>query len=104
HPDQLPPTIHASYAPTFGLKPGDRVTFLVRTFRTTDGKETWDFGDGSPKVEVRSDGNAVPLARDGYARTVHRYAKPGHYLVRVERPDRHSYPAIAHLQVRVGVD
>src|SRR5262249_44248903 len=69
HPDQLPPSIHAVYFPTFSIQPGDPVTFLVRTFRTTDGKETWDFGDGSPKVEVQSDGNAVPLAKDGYART-----------------------------------
>ena len=27
---------------------GRSVTFKVRTFRTTDGSETWDFGDGSP--------------------------------------------------------
>jgi murein DD-endopeptidase MepM/ murein hydrolase activator NlpD len=104
HPDRLPPSIHAAYAPTFGLKPGDAVTFLVRTFRTTDGRETWDFGDGSPPVQVRSDGNVVPLARDGYARTVHRYARAGHYLVRVERTDRRGYTAVAHLHVRVGVE
>jgi murein DD-endopeptidase MepM/ murein hydrolase activator NlpD len=104
HPDQLPPSIHAVYAPTFGIRPGDPVTFLVRTFRTTDGKETWDFGDGSPKVEVQSDGNVVKLAKDGYARTVHNYAKPGHYLVRVERTDRRGFTAVAHLQVRVGVE
>ena len=102
HPDKLPPSIHAAYSPTFGIKPGDPVTFLVRTFRTTDGKETWDFGDGSPKVEVQSDGNVVPLAKDGYARTVHRFEKPGHYLVRVERTDRRGYTAVAHVQVRVG--
>src|SRR5262249_14878233 len=51
-PDLLPPSIHAVYHPTVGIKPGEPVTFLVRTFRTTDGKETWDFGDGSPKVIV----------------------------------------------------
>jgi hypothetical protein len=51
---------------------------------------------------VHSDGNVVPLALDGYARTVHRYDRPGHYLVRVERTNRAGYPAIAHLQVRVG--
>jgi murein DD-endopeptidase MepM/ murein hydrolase activator NlpD len=100
--DQLPPSIHAAYSPTFDIAPGTPVVFLVRTFRTTDGKETWDFGDGSPKVTVQSDGNVVPLAKDGYARTVHQYARPGHYLVRVERTDRRSYTAIAHLQVRVG--
>lgn len=102
HPDQLPPSIHAVYSPTFGIKPGDPVTFLVRTFRTTEGKETWDFGDGSPKVQVQSDGNVVPLAKEGYARTVHIYEKPGHYLVRVERTDRRGYTAVGHLQVRVG--
>ena len=78
--------------------------FLVRTFRTTDGQETWDFGDGSPKVVVQSDGNVVPLAKDGYARTVHAYSKAGHYLVRVERTDRRGHSAVAHLQVRVGSD
>src|SRR5262245_52875297 len=100
----IPPTIHAVYSPTFGIKPGDPVTFVVRTFRSTDGKETWDFGDGSAKVTVQSDGNVVPLAKDGYARTVHRFEKAGHYLVRVERTDRHGHSAVAHLQVRVGQD
>ncbi len=104
HPDQLPPSIHAVYSPTTAIKAGDPVTFMVRTFRTTDGKETWDFGDGSPKVIVQSDGNVVKLAKDGYARTVHSFEKPGHYLVRVERTDRRGYVAVAHLQVRVGVD
>jgi len=103
-PDQLPPSIHAVYFPTTGIKAGDPVTFLVRTFRTTDGKETWDFGDGSAKATVQSDGNVVPLAKDGYARTVHRFAKPGHYLVRVERTDRHGFTAVAHLHIRVGQD
>lgn len=102
--DKLPPTIHAVYYPTFGIKPGDPVTFLVRTFRTTDGKEMWDFGDGGAKVEVQSDGNVVPLAKDGYARTVHHFEKAGHYIVRVERTNRHGYAAIGHLQVRVGED
>ena len=46
----MPPTIHAAYYPTFGIQPGDEVTFKVRTFGTTDGEETWDFGDGSPTV------------------------------------------------------
>jgi murein DD-endopeptidase MepM/ murein hydrolase activator NlpD len=101
-PDRLPPSIHANYYPTFGIKPGEPVHFLVRTFRTTDGKETWDFGDGSAKVEVQSDGNVVPLAKDGYARTVHRFEKAGHYVVRVERTNRYGYSAIGHLHVRVG--
>lgn len=104
HPDRLPPSIHAAYHPTTGIRPGDPVTFLVRTFRTREGKETWDFGDGSPPDEVRSDGNAVPLAKDGYARTVHRYEKPGRYLVRVERANGRGETAVARLLVRVGVE
>lgn len=100
-PTKLPPSIHAAYAPTFGIKPGDPVTFVVRSFRTTEGKETWDFGDGSPKVDVLSDGNVVPLAKDGYARTVHRFERTGHYLVRVERTNKRGEPAIAHVHVRV---
>ncbi len=103
-PKLVPPSIHAVYYPTFGIKPGDPVTFMVRTFRTTDGKETWDFGDGSPKGEVQSDGNVVPLAKDGYARIVHRYEKVGHYVVRVERINTRGEIAIAHVQVRVGED
>lgn len=103
-PKRLPPSIHAAYSPTFGIKPGDPVTFVVRSFRTTDGKETWDFGDGSAKVEVQSDGNFVPLAKDGYALTTHRFERPGHYLVRVERTNRHGHAAIAHVHVRVGED
>ena len=35
--------------------------------------------------EVRSNGNAKPLDPDGYAVTVHRFSKPGRYIVRVER-------------------
>ncbi len=99
---KLPPSIHAAYYPTFDIKPLEPVIFKVRTFRTTDGKETWDFGDGSPKVVVESDGNVVPLAKDGYARTVHRFERPGHYIVRVHRTDSLGQTATAHLQVRIG--
>lgn len=101
-PGRLPPSIHASYAPTSGLRTGDPVTFLVRTFRTTDGEETWDFGDGAPPVTVKSDGNAVTLAKDGYARTEHRFERPGVYLVRVQRTDRHGFTATARLKVTIG--
>lgn len=101
HPDRLPPSIHAAYAPTFDIRPGQPVRFFVRTFRTTDGQETWDFGDGSPAVTVQSDGNVTPLAKDGYAITEHAYAKPGLYLVRVERTDKNGYRAVAKLKVVV---
>jgi len=102
HLDQLPPTVHATYAPTFGIKAGDEVTFKVRGFRTKTPGETWNFGDGSPEVEVKSDGNAVKLAKDGYAVTQHRFEKPGHYLVSVQHTNELGLTATQHLQVRVG--
>lgn len=98
-PDLLPPSIHAAYVPTFGIKAGQEIKFLVRTFRTTDGEETWDFGDGTPPVIVKSDGNVVALAKDGYAVTTHKFAKSGVYLVRVSRTNKLGFTATAHLKV-----
>ncbi len=87
-----PPRLNANYAPTFGIGPGDAVTFKVRTWNTKEGEERWDFGDGSPPVATKSENN--------YAETAHRYAKPGHYLVRVERAGP-TGRGLTHLQVRV---
>ena len=56
-PEPVAPAIHAAYSPTLNLHPADAITFKVRTFGTTDGEETWDFGDGTPAVVTRSDGN-----------------------------------------------
>src|SRR5262245_54929890 len=100
-PDRLPPTIHPAFAPTMNIRPGDAVTFKVRSFRTTAGNETWDFGDGSETVTVKSDGNIDQHAKDGYAVTQHRFAKPGHYLVRVERTNEYGQRAIGCLHVPV---
>jgi enamine deaminase RidA (YjgF/YER057c/UK114 family)/murein DD-endopeptidase MepM/ murein hydrolase activator NlpD len=97
-----PPRLHATYAPSLGLRPGDRITFKVRAFDTTHGEERWDFGDGSPAVTTRSDGNVNMLAPDGYAVTEHRYRKPGHYIVRVERGNEAGATAVSHLHVEVG--
>ncbi len=101
HPDRLPPTIHAAFFPTLGLRPGDAVTFKVLTFGAPEGDEVWDFGDGSPAVRVRSGARETPRAKAGYAETVHRYAKAGHYLVRVERSGLVGSQAVGRLQVRV---
>jgi len=101
HPERLIPSIHPNYFPTSKIRPGNAVTFKVRTFNTTEGKEVWDFGDGSPVVEVHSDGNAVKLAPDGYAVTTHRFEKPGHYVVRVSRTNEHGVTALGHLHVEV---
>jgi murein DD-endopeptidase MepM/ murein hydrolase activator NlpD len=104
---KMPPSIHATYAPTLAIKPGDPVTFLVRVFNAVDGTAVWDFGDGSEPVTVRCnpvkpDGSDA-LAPDGYAPTVHCYAKPGHYLVRVEHKEP-DVRATARLHVRAGSD
>ncbi len=100
YPSHLPPTIHASYYPTTGIKAGDPVSFEVRTFRTSEGSEKWDFGDGSPIVEVKSE-----LEKDKrkgkYAEAIHRFEKPGHYMVRVERTGDKGYKAIANLHIQV---
>lgn len=102
NPKPAPPTIHATYFPTFGIRPGDPVTFKVRTFGTTHGEETWDFGDGTPPVKVRSDGAVASQAPDGYAVTSHAFDRPGTYLVKVERTDARGAAATARLQVEVG--
>jgi hypothetical protein len=100
-PERLPPTLHAAYVPTWDIRPGQPVTFKVRSFRTTFGKETWDFGDGTAQVTTQSDGNIDQHAKDGYAVVQHRFAKPGHYLVRVERTNEHQQRAVTHLHVQV---
>ncbi len=102
HPDQVPPTIHAAYYPTFDLKPGDEITFKVRSFRTTEGSEVWDFGDGSPKVTVQSDGNTNEHDPNGYAVTTHRYKAPGQYIATARRSNERGHEAITHLQIIVN--
>ena len=100
-PNANVPTIHPNFYPTGGIQQGDPVTFKVRTFNTSAGKELWDFGDGSEKVEVHSDGNAVKLSPNGYAVTTHRYQRPGDYVVRVGHTDEFGMNAIGHLHVHV---
>jgi len=103
--DKYPIGLHAAYWPSFGIKPGDPVTFKVRSFGAAPedkSNEVWDFGDDSQKVSVHSDGNQNKLAEDGYAITQHRYEKAGHYVVTVKRKFSNGQTANYHLQVRVG--
>ena len=99
---EVPPAIHPSYSPSIGIKVNDPVTFKVRVFRTTHGSERWDFGDGSPPAQTKSNGAPDSHAKDGYAETTHRFAKPGTYLVTVERANEAGDRAIGHLAVEVG--
>jgi murein DD-endopeptidase MepM/ murein hydrolase activator NlpD len=101
-PTQTIPVLQPSFYPSLGIKSGDPVTFLVRTFNSQVGLETWDFGDGTPKVSVRSE----PPTRQNYtegkfAETAHTYGEPGRYIVKVERSDSLGQRAVGHLQVVV---
>lgn len=103
HPEQSAPGVHAAYWPTQGIKAGDEITFKVRSFSVApdEGEEEWDFGDGTPRVRVRSDGNAQVHAPDGYAVTTHRYRDAGHYVVSVSRTNRRGETGTDHLEVIV---
>ena len=97
-----PPRLHATFHPT--LKPvrtGQAVTFKVRAFNTTHGEETWDFGDGSPYRNTKSDGNVEQRAQDGYAMIEHTYDSAGDYLVHVWRTNEHGHHAEDRLHLRV---
>jgi hypothetical protein len=101
HPEQVPPSIQAAFFPTMEIAAGKPVTFKVRTFGTTDGQETWSFGDGVTAL-TKSDGGVDEHANDGFAITTHAFSKPGDYIVRVERANQLGQKAIGHLWVRVG--
>ncbi len=100
-PERLAAGIHPAYFPTFDIRPGDPVTFKVRSFGQPPGPETWDFGDGSDPVQVESDGNAEVYAPDGYAVTEHAFAEPGDYIVSVRRTNNHGFESTGRLFVRV---
>ena len=94
------PGMHPVYYPTMKLKPGDPITFKVRARNTTEGVDVWDFGDGSAPVTVKSNPDPATHAPDGYAATIHRYEKPGQYVVAVRR-ETSVGNAIGHLYVVV---
>lgn len=97
-----PPTIHAVCWPSMNIKPDSSVIFRVFPYRALDAEETWDFGDGSAKVTVRSKPNPKFLLTAGeYAETRHSYARPGDYIVRVESRNGRGEIAVAHLWVPV---
>ncbi len=100
---QVIPTIQAAYHPTQGIKPGDQVIFLVRTFNSIEGNEEWDFGDGSPRVSVKSDTVDRSRSSEGdFARTSHAYSESGDYIVSVSRTNEEGLTATTHLHVKVN--
>ena len=101
-PEVAPPRLHLAYYPTASIKPGTEITFMGRSFYITEGEEVWDFGDGSPPVRTKSDGNVNQLDKDGYVIVKHRYEEPGDYIVHVRRVDAIGRPGEDRLHVRVG--
>jgi murein DD-endopeptidase MepM/ murein hydrolase activator NlpD len=102
-PGKLIPTIQAAFHPSLNLRPGDPVTFLVRTFNTDSGNEIWNFGDGTPDVSVKSETvNRKASTKGKFAETVHSFSKPGHYVVRVERSNENGFNAITHLHLFIS--
>lgn len=95
------PSVHAVYEPTFDIYPGTPVTFAVRAFRCEGGEEIWDMGDGSEPRRTQSSPDPDQHAPDGYSRFEYRYAKPGDYLVSVQRVSDDGIPAFTHLHVKV---
>ncbi len=97
----FPASIHLAYWPTMNIKTNQPVTFKVRSFRTKQGGETIDFGDGGKPVFVQSDGNTVKLDPNGYATVSHSFEKPGTYLVRAEHISSNGLSAVTHVFVKV---
>ncbi len=103
-PHRYVPRIHAAYWPTLGNMVNEPITFKVRSFGNQEGGEVWDFGDGSPPVKVRSDGNVDAQAKEGYAITRHTFQQSGDYVVSVQRSRNDGVTATARLHVRVEAD
>lgn len=103
HPEWKLPGVHAAYWPTFGIKPGDEVTFKARSFAVdrSDGQEEWDFGDGSPAVTTQSNSSGDAHATDGYAIVTHCYREAGDYIVTVRRSNFRGETGTDHLHVVV---
>jgi acetyl esterase/lipase len=86
----------------YGVGAGDPVTFKVRSFFTVPAGETWDFGDGSPLVNVRSDANEKPHDPNGYAVVEHRFVKPGDYIATARHPGRDGNAITSRVAVHVA--
>lgn len=101
NPKQRPTVVHAAFTPTLEVTPGRPVIFKVMSFAPSgDDGETWDFGDGTPKVTVKSIGTGRAIDQR-YAITEHRFARPGDYIVSVERGNARGERAIDRVWVRV---
>ena len=102
NPEIRIPIIHTSYYPTLGIKPGDPVSFFMRSFLGGARNEIWDFGDGTPILNFKSESIPKKCQNGKYAKAVHSFSDPGHYIVKAEHLNDNGYPAIAHLHIVVN--
>jgi len=97
-PARTPPTMHLTYYPTTGLRPGQPIAFKARAFirgpfaENKAGIEEWDFGDGT---------FATSCSDDCFDERWHAYARPGRYIVTVRRTAKNGITATAQLKVDV---
>jgi hypothetical protein len=98
-PARTPPTMHVTCYPTTDIRPGQPIAFKARAFirgpfaENKAGIERWDFGDG---------GTAVSCSDECFDERWHAYAKPGRYVVTVQRTAKNGITATAQLKVIVG--
>ena len=97
-PAHTPPAMHVTYFPTTDLRPGQPIAFKARAFirgafaENKAGIERWDFGDGT---------TAVSCSDDCFDERWHAYAKPGRYIVTIQRTGKNGLTATAQLKVIV---
>ena len=99
------PGVHVAYYPTRDIYPGDPVIFISRGrgLKQPGGVDVYDFGDGSPKIELPTNLSDEQHAPNGYGTIVHHFSRPGHYIVRVDRTDPNSgYTGSQHLHITVN--
>jgi len=85
NPNNPIPVMQAAYNPTLNIKPIDPVTFMVRSFNC-NGEIRHGTLDGSSQVTVKSETiDRKDCTKGKFAETIHSYAKPGHYIFKVER-------------------
>ncbi|OGV70218.1 MAG: hypothetical protein A3K19_16570 [Lentisphaerae bacterium RIFOXYB12_FULL_65_16] len=95
---RTPPTMHVTYYPTQDLRPNQPIAFKARAFirgafaANKGGIEHWDFGDGC---------QATSCSDDQFDERWHAYAKPGRYIVTVERKAKNGVSVTAQLKVVV---
>jgi len=112
NPAKTPPTMHLTCYPTENIVPRQPIAFKARTFfgqgnadphLNRAGEERWDFGDGTTAITCSGATPRVPYcAEKDFDERWHAYAKPGRYIVTVQRTAKNGISATAQMKVNVG--